>query len=112
MGDTSATGRKAHQRERQAALGIKRVEVQLSERERGQLKMLCQLRATCSEPYTADEYISTLIRRDWERWLAQEAELKQVSCEHCQQEAPSGCRGAFYGEAACWLTQGKKDLAL
>lgn len=112
MGDTSATVRKSLQRERLESLGIKRVEVQLSERERGWLKMLCQLRATCGEPYTADEYISTLIRRDWERWLEQEANAERQSCEHCRQPLPVGCRGAFYGEQACWLTQGKKALVL
>ena len=107
-----ATKRKQEQRARRAALGIKRVEVALSERERQQLDHLRIARAGSGEPYSADEYISTLIRRDWERWLEQEAELKQQACPNCGQKLPGGCVGAFKGEAACWQTQGDKTLAL
>lgn len=63
-----AKARKEAQRKRQAALGIKRVELQLSAREREQLDTLRRDRAGSGEPYSADEYISTLLRRDWERW--------------------------------------------
>lgn len=78
-----ATKRKQGQRKRRAALGIKRVEVALSERERQQLDHLRIVRAGSGEPYSADEFISTLIRRDWERWLEQEATLKQRVCPNC-----------------------------
>ncbi|MDM5088506.1 hypothetical protein OB947_06170 [Aeromonas bestiarum] len=62
-----ATKCKQAERQRQAAMGIKRVEVTLSERELQQLDHLCIAQAGDGEPYSADEYISTLIRRDWER---------------------------------------------
>lgn len=107
-----ATKRKQEQRQRRAALGIKRVEVALSERERQQLDTLRIARAGAGEPYSADEYISTLIRRDWERWLEQEATLKQRICPNCDSPLPQGCGGTFKGESACWLTAGAKDLAL
>ncbi|WP_323992837.1 hypothetical protein [Aeromonas dhakensis] len=107
-----ATKRKQEQRQRRAALGIKRVEVALSERERQQLDHLRIARAGAGEPYSADEYISTLIRRDWERWLEQEAELKQQTCQNCDSPLPQGCGGTFKGESACWLTADAKDLAL
>ncbi|MFQ2392367.1 hypothetical protein [Aeromonas dhakensis] len=68
-----AKTRKEAQRKRQAALGIKRVEVALSTREREQLETLRRARAGSGEPYSADEYFSTLLRRDWERWQEQEA---------------------------------------
>lgn len=57
-----ARARKEAQRARQAALGIKRVEVALSTREREQLETLRCARAGSGsgEPYSADEYISTL----------------------------------------------------
>jgi len=58
-----ATKRKQAQRAKRAALGIKRVEVALSERERQQLDHLRIARAGSGEPYSADEYISTLARR-------------------------------------------------
>lgn len=104
--------RKQRQRQRQAAMGIKRVEVALSERERQQLNHLCIARAGASEPYSADEYISTLIRRDWERWLEQEAKLKQQTCTDCNCPLQIGCGGTFKGEATCWHTDGDKILAL
>lgn len=107
-----ATKRKRDQRQRNAALGIKRVEVALSERERQQLETLRIARAGSGEPYSADEYISTLIRRDWERWLEQEAELKQQTCQNCDCALPEGCGGTFKGEGACWLTLGEQAIAL
>ncbi|WP_429121021.1 hypothetical protein [Aeromonas veronii] len=107
-----ATKRKQAQRVRWAALGIKRVEVALSERERQQLETLRITRAGSGEPYSADEYISTLIRRDWERWLEQEAELKQLLCQNCECALPEGCGGTFKGESACWHTTGSHALAL
>ncbi|GKQ73917.1 hypothetical protein KAM447_04250 [Aeromonas caviae] len=109
---SDATKRKQGQRARRAALGIKRVEVALSERERQQLDHLRIARAGSGEPYSADEYISTLIRRDWERWLEQEAELKTQTCQHCDCELPQGCSGAFKGQAECWHTKGDKTIAL
>lgn len=107
-----ATKRKQEQRARRATLGIKRVEVALSERERQQLDHLRIARAGSGEPYSADEYISTLIRRDWERWLAQEAELAVQTCPNCDCTLPEGCGGTFKSEAACWHTTEGRILAL
>lgn len=109
---SDATKRKQAQRARRAALGIKRVEVALSERERQQLETLRIARAGSGEPYSADEYISTLIRRDWEKWQAQEAELQKQTCQHCDCALPKGCGGAFKGQTECWHTMGDKMLAL
>ena len=107
-----ATKRKQVQRQRRAELGIKRVEVALSERERQKLSQLCIVRAGTGEPYSADEYISTLIRRDWERWLEQQAELNTQICPNCECALPEGCSGTFKGQAECWHTAGVKTLAL
>lgn len=107
-----ARERKQAQRARQSALCITRVEVRMSERERQQLNHLRIVRAGSGQPYSADEYISTLIRRDWERWLEQEAELKTQTCQHCDCELPQGCGGTFTGQTECWHTQGDKALAL
>ncbi|ALQ62861.1 hypothetical protein AS145_08170 [Aeromonas hydrophila] len=107
-----ATKRKQAQRARRAALGIKRVEVALSERDRQQLDHLRIARAGSGEPYSTDEYISTLIRRDWEKWLEQEAELKKQTCQHCDRDLPKGCGGTFKGQSSCWHTLGNKELAL
>ncbi len=107
-----AKARKEAQRKRDKVLGIKRVEVRLSIREREQLDTLRAARAGADEPYSADEYISTLIRRDWEKWQAQEAELKKLVCPNCDCTLPEGCGGTFKGQAECWHTQGDKTLAL
>ncbi|MFM5560592.1 MULTISPECIES: hypothetical protein [Aeromonas] len=107
-----AKARKEAQRKRQAALGIKRVEVTLSAREREQLETLRHTRAGSGEPYSADEYISTLLRRDWERWQQQQAELNSQTCPNCECALPEGCSGTFKGEAACWHTTEVKTLAL
>lgn len=107
-----AKTRKQAQRSRDAALGIQRVEVRLSIREREQLETLCCARAGSGEPYSADEYISTLLRRDWERWVSQVDNLKMQVCKHCNTHLPVGCNGAFKGEGACWKTAGDKTLAL
>lgn len=107
-----AKTRKEAQRKRQAALGIKRVEVALSTREREKLETLRRARAGSGEPYSTDEYISTLIRRDWERWQQQQAELAAKTCPNCDSPLPQGCSGTFKGEAACWHTSGDKTLAL
>lgn len=109
---SDATKRKQAQRARRAALGIKRVEVALSERERQQLDHLRIARAGAGDPYSADEYISTMIRRDWERWLEQEAELKKQTCPHCECQLTTGCGGAFKGQRECWHTLGDKTIAL
>lgn len=109
---SDATKRKQAQRARRAALGIKRVEVALSERERQQLDHLRIVRAGSGDPYSADEYVSTLIRRDWEKWQAQEAELQKQTCQHCNCELPKGCGGTFKGQGECWHTLGDKTLAL
>ena len=50
---SAATKRKQEQRAKRAALGIKRVEVALSERERQQLDHLRIARAGSGEPYSA-----------------------------------------------------------
>ncbi|QWZ63589.1 hypothetical protein [Aeromonas sp. FDAARGOS 1417] len=107
-----AKARKEAQRKRDKVLGIERVECRLSIREREQLKTLCAVRAGAGDPYSADEYISTLIRRDWEKWQAQEAELQKQTCQHCDCALPKGCGGAFKGQGECWHTMGDKTLAL
>jgi hypothetical protein len=52
---------------------IKWLKVAYLERKRQQLDPLCIARAGAGKPYSVDEDISPLIRRDWERW--QESEV-------------------------------------
>lgn len=74
-----AAERKRKSRARLAKFNIKRVEVSLSESERETLTTLCQVRAgEGKEPYSVDEYLSTLIRRDKERLEKQLADPTQA----------------------------------
>lgn len=76
-----AAERKRKSRARRAKFNIKRVEVVLSESERETLTMLCQVRAgEGKEPYSVDEYISTLIRRDKERLAQQLSDPSTAGC--------------------------------
>lgn len=102
--------RKQKSRSRKAALGIKRIEVQLSEKERERLGELCRVRAGVGEPYTADEFISLLIHRNWELLQKQLAELG--TCKKCGSVLPEGCGGLFKGDAECWHTRDAKVLGL
>lgn len=105
-----AKARKQKERDRKAALGIKRIEVQLSEKERERLDELCRVRAGVGEPYTADEFISLLIHRNWETLQSQLAELG--TCKKCGSALPEGCGGLFRGDAECWHTRDAKALSL
>lgn len=102
--------RKRKERDKKAALGIKRIEVQLSEREREHLGELCRIRAGVGEPYTADEFISLLIHRNWELLQQQLAELG--TCKKCGSALPEGCGGLFKGDSECWHSKDAKTLSL
>lgn len=45
---------------------------------------LCISRTGAGKPYSADEYISTLIRRDWEKYQEQLRVLVGQTCQHCR----------------------------
>jgi hypothetical protein len=104
-----ARQRKRNERARKKQLGCEDIKVNLSASEREQLKQLCQLRAGPNkEPYTVDEYLSTLIRRDAER-LAQQ--LTAV-CQRCRSPVQSGCGGVHDGAADCFYFRGGRGLKL
>lgn len=105
-----AKARKQKERNRKSALGIKRIEVQLSEKERERLGELCRVRAGVGEPYTADEFISLLIHRNWELLQQQLAELG--TCKKCGSSLPEGCEGLFKGDSECWHTRDVNMLHL
>ncbi len=105
-----AKTRKQKERNRKSSLGIKRIEVQLSEKERERLDELCRVRAGVGEPYTADEFISLLIHRNWELLQQQLAELR--TCKKCGSSLPEGCKGLFKGDSDCWHTKDAKALRL
>ncbi len=106
----AARKRKAKERERNKALGIKKTEVKLSERERAMLDELCEVRGGVRGAYSADEFISTLIRRDHALMKSQVASLGK--CAHCNKALPAGCSGAFKGQSECFHFKDFKILSL
>lgn len=110
MSQTSAAERKRKSRAAAKAAGITRLEVLLGEAELQRLDELCRVRGGVRGPYSADEYISLLIHRDWQRLQQQLAELGH--CAHCRDALPQGCNGLFKGDSRCWHTEQAKRLAL
>jgi len=106
-----ATKRKRQSRERLAKMGIKSVEVKLSENERNDLTRLCEIRGGTTGAYTVDEYISTLIRKDKER-LEQQLYRTGPCCAACSDTFPSGPTGEIKIDEGNWHPIGRDDLAL
>lgn len=89
------------------------IQVMLQAVELARLNELCKARAVIGDPYSHDEFVSTLIARDWERWQQQLAELESRGpCKKCGNPLPTGCGGLFQGDAACYLTTDKRELML
>lgn len=94
----AARDRKRKQRANAERFGVKEVNVKLSGSEREILDNLCKVRAGVgNEPYTRDEYISTLIRRDNERLIKQ---LKKY-CGKCDLPLTQSCGGVYKGSPDC-----------
>lgn len=89
------------------------IHVSLQAVELSRLNELCKVRAVIGDPYSHDEFISTLIARDWERLQRQLAEIEQRGpCKKCGSPLPSGCEGLFKGDASCYLTSERRELLL
>ncbi|MCG7551606.1 hypothetical protein [Pseudoalteromonas sp. Of7M-16] len=102
--------RKRRQRDKEKRLGIKVVEVKLSQSERANLDELCVVRGGVRGPYSVDEFISTLIRND--HVLLQEQLKRLGQCASCKKSLPEGCNGVFKGQAECWHTRKHTVLML
>lgn len=113
---SKAAIRKRRQRDRErekleSAL-VQVVPVTLERVEIERLDKLCIARAVIGAPYTRDEYVSTLIARDWERLERQLAEMALDPCPKCGETLPKGCGNLFLGDAACYQTHRIKELLL
>lgn len=106
----SPAQRKRAQREREAKLAIKVVEVKLSQTLREALDRNRVLRGGVRGAYDADEYIATLLRRDTERLNKQLATLGH--CAHCGEQLPDGCGGVFKGQSECFHNLDYRQLEL
>ncbi len=64
------------------------------------------------EPYTFDEYITVLIRKDFEEMKRLRGRVKK--CEYCDKNPveSKGCDGMFKGDARCYWHSRYKELML
>lgn len=104
--------RKREQRERDKAAGVEVIELKISAAERAMLAEGQQFRAFGAAPYTATEYVLTLIRRDHELLRQQREVVERKVCEHCRKPMPRGCGGVWAGELPCLLPQLSRALEL
>lgn len=104
--------RKRDQREREKADGVEVIEVKLGVAERAMLVEGQRLRGSKGKPYTATEYISTLIRNDNRLLDAQVAKLAGRTCKNCQKLLPRGCGGVWAREQRCLLARSEIALEL
>jgi len=104
--------RKREQRERDAAAGVVELKVRIGPAEAAQLAEGLEFRAFGGEPYTATEYLLTLIRRDHELLQQQREVVESKICAACRKPMPRGCGGVWAGELSCVLPQLERALWL
>lgn len=111
-GESPAAKRKREQRERDAAAGVDELRIRIGPVEAGQLAEGLEFRASGGEPYTATEYLLTLIRRDADLIKQQREVVANKICAHCRKPMPRGCGGVWAGELPCVLPQLERALWL
>jgi hypothetical protein len=104
--------RKAEQRERDDAAGIEVLSLRLGPVELAMLREGQQARGG-DEPYSAVEYLATLLRRD-HAWLQQQQGLVAGRvCGQCRKPLPQGCGGFWRAEVAvCGRAQLERAMQL
>ena len=107
----SAAERKAAQRARQAAGGVRIMELQLDEQETAMLEQSCAARRPGRAPYEMGEYIAMLIRQDAARLKGRIKSISTRQCGKCGEKLPvQSCPSS--GDSRCWNTLGWHELKL
>jgi hypothetical protein len=109
---TPEAKRKRDQREREKAAGVDVIELKFSPAERAEMDEGRTGRGSQGIPYTATEYIKTLIRNDVMRLRNDREKLDGRICKNCQKPLPRGCGGTWGREALCLLARSEIALAL
>lgn len=109
---SAAAIRKREQREREKAAGVEVLELKFSPTERAELDEGRTGRGSQGEPYTATEYIKTLIRNDVKRLRHEQDKLAGRICKNCQKPLPRGCGGVWGRELRCLLARPEIALEL
>lgn len=107
----SAAERKAAQRARQAAAGVRKIELTLDAQELEMVARNCAARRPGLEPYEMAEYIALLIRQDDARVRSRIRAISKNRCGKCGDKVPvTSCPCS--GDSACWVTNGWREMKL
>ncbi|KTS73038.1 MULTISPECIES: hypothetical protein [Pantoea] len=107
----SPAERKAEQRDRQAAAGVRKLEIVLDEQELAMLEQNCTLRRPGRAPYDLAEYIALLIRQDDARVRSRFKSMSKRKCGKCGDCLPvKDC--PLKEESACWVRLGWHETKL
>lgn len=104
--------RKRDQREREKAEGVEVFELKMGPADRAMLIEGQRLRGSKGIPYTATEYLLTLIRNDNRLLQQQVGRLAGRICKNCQKPLPRGCGGTWARESRCLLARSEIALEL
>jgi hypothetical protein len=104
--------RKREQRDREKAAGVEVFELKFSAFERAELDEGRVGRGSQGEPYTATEYVKTLIRNDVKRLRIEQGKLAGRICKNCSKALPRGCGGTWGSEQRCLLRASEVALSL
>ncbi|WP_336981786.1 MULTISPECIES: hypothetical protein [unclassified Cedecea] len=107
----TAAERKAAQRARQAAGGVRKLELMLDEQEDEMLERNCAARRPGRPPYDKAEYVAMLIRQDDARVRGHIKSISANLCGKCGAGLPVECCPCA-GDSACWVTQGWHETKL
>ncbi len=107
----SAAERKAAQRARQAASGVRKLEIVLDAQEIEMLERNCAARRPGRDPYEMAEYIALLIRQDDARVRGRIKSISRKRCGKCGERVPvNSC--PCNGDSQCWVTRGWHETKL
>ena len=104
--------RKREQREREKAAGVEVFELKMGPAERAMLAEGQAARGSQGIPYTATEYLLTLLRNDNRLLEKQRGKLDGRMCKNCQKPLPRGCGGTWARESRCLLARSEIALEL
>lgn len=104
--------RKREQREREKAAGVVELELKMGPSEQAMLAEGRVRRGSKGVPYTATEYLLTLLRNDNRLLEKQLGKLEGRTCKNCQKALPRGCGGTWAGESRCLLARSEIALEL
>lgn len=104
--------RKAQQRARDAEAGVGELRVRLEPGVASRLALAQQIRGGQGDPYTATEYVNTLILRDLDLLQQQCESVTKKICTSCRKPLPRGCSGVWKGEITCPIRQLDHALTL